>query len=237
MNMQLCVATMDVVSSVVFPGNVGSLVLCLDSPRYCRVRTNTQIDNLGVVGSYQWLYERSGDADILAYIHDDVQMFEDGWDARVLAEFADPAVGIVGFGGALRHGSPDLYRAPYAVNQLARAGYRSNTRDWFNHGKLLTGACNAAVHDGFALICRREFLDRVGGWSQIQGNADFLCYDYAICALARRHGYKIRVVGVDCMHYGGGTSVAVGVRQDDYDRSHRWFYEEFTDVIPCEVEP
>src|SRR5689334_14392282 len=53
---------------------------------------NKTTDSLGVTGSLQWLYEHTT-APVIAFIHSDVEIFEQGWDERVLREFEDPAVG------------------------------------------------------------------------------------------------------------------------------------------------
>lgn len=196
---------------------------------------NTKEFNLGVVGSYQEIYE-STDEDIIAYIHDDVEIYEEGWKEKVLREFEDPRIGIVGFGGALVHGMQDMYKTHYRVSSMVRRFYRSNVNDAEVHGERYTGSCDVAVLDGFALIVRRTFLDRIMGFTRFA--CDFFNYDYALCAFARRYGYKCRLVGIECHHFGGRTSVNNVVKnivnQEEYDKAHRWFYEEFKDVMPCD---
>lgn len=208
---------------------------------------NTPEDNLGVIGSYQKLYEQT-DEDLLMFLHDDVICREEGWDERVIKEFTQSDVGVVGFGGALEHGTGELYKTPYKLQQLRRSGYLSNVDDAEVHGQRFTGAHDVAVLDGFCLIVRRTVLDRLGGWNQVSPSADFFCYDYALSCLVRRLNYRIRVVGVRCHHRGGQTSVkgekegngGRKVREvtsmEAYEKSHRWFYESFRDVMPYKVE-
>lgn len=207
------------------------------------IRYNTPDDNLGVVGSYQRMYGSCAERDeFLCYLHDDVVCKEPDWDIRVLKEFENPNVALVGFGGAKWHGVRDLYKVPYKLQNLIRGEYLSNVDDAEVHGSRFTGSCSVSVLDGFAIVCRRSFLDRIGDWSWAIGHCDFFCYDYGICAMARRCGMDIRVIGVRCHHRGGVTSVtqreAVKERvgQDAYDKSHRWFYEEFKDVMPWSVK-
>lgn len=182
--------------------------------------------------------------DILGYIHDDVVMREQGWDARVLREFDDPTVGVVGFGGALQHGSLDIYKTPYRLQQLGRSYYRSNVDDAETHGERFTGECDVAVLDGFALFVRRELLDKTGGWPL--DKLQFHNYDYWVCCSARRHGYKIRLVGCRCHHLGGLTSTRPDYQAwcletygktdaQVHEDSHRYIYEEFKDVLPWRV--
>lgn len=251
MNLALCVATMrsksdslDALDSL--PGDIPSFTAnatSLDILNHVYIVRNTAEKNLGVVGSYQELYTQTQEdkEDILCYVHDDVVCKERGWDGRVLKEFEDPAVAIVGFGGARWHGVPEMYKVPYVLQQLRRGDYLSNVDDAEVHGKRFAGVCDIAVLDGFAMAVRRGFLERIGGFSTLATHCDFFCYDYAMCALVRRHGFRIRLVGVQCHHRGGSTSVANKdavkeiVGQAAYDASHKWFYEEFRDVMPAVV--
>lgn len=199
---------------------------------------NTPELNRGIVSSYQYIYENT-EADIIVYIHDDCIMREDGWDERVLKEFEDEKVGLVGFGGAKKHGSDDLYKVPYQLQQLARSNYLSNVDDAETHGIRFDGSCEVSVLDGFVIAVRRSLLDRIGGWNWMADGCNFFCYDYAICALARRYSYRIRVVGVRCLHLGGRTSTKDVVEitgQAAYDKSHRWFYDEFRNEMPARCE-
>lgn len=234
MKMALCVATM---RSGEVPGDIPLALSNAAGDLKLHVRHNTPEDNLGVVKSYQKLYEQT-DEEILCYMHDDCIVREKGWDERILREFEDPTVGLVGAGGARIHGDPSLYKRSYVLQNLRRDDYLSNVDDAEVHGSRFTGSTDVAVLDGYCLCVRRSLLDRLHGWSLlIENNIDFLCYDYALSALVRRLGYRIRVVGVRCHHRGGGTSVALRTdRQEEYDRSHRWFYEEFRDVMPARTK-
>jgi GT2 family glycosyltransferase len=205
---------------------------------------NTFKVNDGVIGSYDKMYRSSEtkDADVLAYIHDDVTVYEKGWDARVLKEFENPEVGVVGFGGALQHGADQIYKLPYDYKQLARWLYKSNVDDAEVHGERFTGACDVAVVDGFAIVVRRSLLDRCGGWP-VDTYPPHHNYDYWICCMAHRLGYRVRCVGVRCQHHGGGTAVGAAYHQwcsgtkwgSDaamHQAGHRLVYEEFRDVLP-----
>lgn len=248
MKMALCFATMRSFEQMTEKGAPAQTVETTmhDKSTVVLRHHNSPEHNLGVVGSYQKLYEvvkKAPDIELLAYLHDDCVIYEEGWDERVKAEFADPSVGLVGFGGALQHGDPKLYRVPYVLQQLRRAGYRSNVDDAEVHGERFSGSCDVAVLDGFALIVRRSLLDRAGGWSFIpQEVAGLFCYDYALCAMTRRLGYRIRMVGIKCQHLGGRTSVGGNGEEvkritgaEMYEKSHRWFYNEFRPEMPYTV--
>lgn len=187
------------------------------------------------IDAYQQLYEECTHP-ILAYIHDDVLVTEQGWDERVLREFDDPSVGIVGFGGAVAQGSVGMYEHGFDPGCLCRIGFRSNMRDAEKHGSRFTGECDVAVLDGFSLIMRRKILEEAGGFNQAWG---YWCYDYALCCWARRLGYRVRLVGVECHHIGG---VGYNYRKDlsgpweDGESANRFIYDNFKDVLPFNAE-
>lgn len=198
----------------------------------------------GVVHTYERAYRQTIEPTILAYMHDDVTIHDEEWKNRIEAEFADPKVAIVGMGGALGMGTPEIYKRPYEIWQLQRIDYYSNQTDWQVHGKLETGARDVAVVDGFFMAVRRSFLDEIGGWSWMQTR--FHCYDLALCLMVHRRGWKVRMVGVNCTHHGGKTSTsaeykewleAQGTNQaDDHSVPHKWLYDEFRDVLPLRVK-
>lgn len=227
-----------------------------------RIRWNYLDDNLGVTGSLQWLYENTT-ADIIAFLHSDLEIFEQGWDERVLAEFEDPAVGIVGFGGALQLGENDIYRTPYKLTQLRRIDYRSNTRDAEAHGERFVGACDVVTLDGFALIVRRSVLnvwchrkkpdgsDMLRGYTVHTGwpvqQYPFHNYDNAVCLEAFKQGYRVRLVGIDCTHHGGATATTPAYQQWSEEKlgksdsqvhtdSHKELYEDGRGILPLRVK-
>lgn len=184
--------------------------------------------------------------DILAYFHTDVRCCEDDWDTRVLKEFEDPTVGVVGFGGGKRLGSPDIYKLPYRLQQLARFDFVSNLTDAPVHGRRNRNEEDIAVVDGFCMIVRREFLAKVGGWPIVE-YSPFHCYDTWVCCMARRCGYRVRMVGVSCSHTGGGVrgngefdygkwQEEIGLSdQEMHRKNHLSLYQNFRDVLPIIV--
>lgn len=187
--------------------------------------------NLGIIHSLQEAFEATTEP-IIAFLHDDLMITEPGWDSRIVDEFeADPAIGVIGFGGALRHGAPTLYTEPYHLPNLGRAYFMSNMREAESHGTRFTGECEVAVLDGFALFVRRDILERAGGWNF---SAGYFMYSEWLCCEARRQGYKIRLVGVECDHLGGKTASMVQLK-DDHAAAHVWLYETFSDVLPFAV--
>lgn len=185
-----------------------------------------------VLEAFQEGYENSR-APILAYIHDDVEIYERGWDARVLKQFQDPSVGMVGFGGALGHGTSNLYTVPYHLPNLARQHFLSNMRSAEKHGGRFTGDRDVAILDGFSLFVRRSILDKWGGWPQGKPIGYFM-YSENLCCEARRQGYRIRLCGVDCEHLGGKSSGSIP-HSPSYEDEHLFFYQNNADVMPWRV--
>jgi hypothetical protein len=204
--------------------------------------------NSGMLQAYEFAYRHVPDADILAFFHDDVLIHDKDWVARVLAEFEDPTVGLVGFAGGKGHGHPQMYQIPYEYTQLARHDFVSNMLDAEHHGNRILGSTEAVVLDGFSLIVRRDVLEKAGGW---QSAIDLLsnesrteplhhCYDYFLSCMTRRLGYRIRVVGIRCEHKGGRTYVRLGagIRESNWTQfvaAHRAIYDSFRDVLPARV--
>lgn len=185
-----------------------------------------------VLPAFQHGYENTL-GPILAYVHDDVVFYEEGWDERVLREFEDPSVGVVGFGGAIGHGRPDLYTVPYHLPNLARQNFLSNMRSAEKHGVRFTGERDVAILDGFSLFVRRSILDKVGGWP-IGKPVGYFMYSEWLCCEARRQGYRIRLVGVDCEHLGGKSSGHIP-KSPSYEEEHAYFYETNRDMMPYRI--
>jgi len=182
-------------------------------------------------------------ADILCYFHSDLYIHEEGWDERVLKEFEDESVGIVGFGGGKRLGSPDIYKLPYSYMQLARYDFVSNLRDAEKHGRRNRNEEDVAVVDSFSLVIRRGLLDRCGGWP-VTNYPAMHCSDLWACLVAARHGMRVRMVGISCTHTSGGVKgngsfdygewqKEIGeTDQEQHKRGHRLLYDEFRDTLP-----
>jgi hypothetical protein len=199
--------------------------------------------DMPLLEAYQRGFEDSPEP-ILGYCHDDVVCQERNWDERVLKEFEDPSIGLVGFGGALGHGDPDMYRKPYELCQLARRGFRSNMASAEVHGERFTGERDVAVLDGFAMFVRREVLAHSNNYAETNGepgwpnltSVGYIGYDYWLCCEARRQRYRIRLVGVACDHKGGkSTGLTPPGFDARFEEAHRYIYDTCRDVLPYEV--
>lgn len=180
--------------------------------------------------AYNEIY-RNTRQEIIGYMHDDLEILENNWDTRVLNQFADPQVGLVGFFGGLGHCQPYLYDEPCKGQNFVRFGVRSNMVDAEVHGERFAGECDVVVLDGLALFVRRRILDKMGGWP-IGTPVSYWCYDYLLGCEARRQGYKIRLVGVACQHH---ASKSPSIIAENWDAAHEWLYNNYRDVLPARV--
>lgn len=223
----------------------------------------TYDDYLGCVPAFRsgvdFVLDRT-QADIIGCLHDDLEILDPEWAIRVERLFQrQPEVGLVGFGGAIGLGDADLYQKPYAPQQLARIGFRSNLIDAEVHGVRSLLSERVACLDGFSLIGRRDFFlgihnpeTRPGPearpWTVLEelGIVHHL-YDGLLGALADRYGWHTWYLPIRCRHYGGQTAVGDSGYQEwakmkngigdqgFWEEAHRIGYEHFRDVLPLRV--
>lgn len=195
--------------------------------------------------AYQFLLEET-EADVLAYVHDDVEVYDPNWLTRVMDVFENnPKCVAVGLGGATSLGRPNLYKRPYRIEDMARGGYASNQRDAETHGERFTGDRRVAVLDAFFQAVRVDWLRSVGGWpvERITHHGA----DLWLGCMAARTEHEIVMCGIDVAHFGGGTSVKPIYQQarwlqggsvaSDHILPHRFLFEEFRNDLPIKVNP
>lgn len=195
------------------------------------------LDELGNLA----LLEGAGDEDWILFSHDDVEIQDKEWYAKVVGWIEErPKAGLFGFGGALGLGDPDLYQKPYQLQQLARRDFISNMRDAEAHGRRVLTPTRVATLDLFAIGVKVEFLRKLGGWKFWPEVHHGL--DNAICCEAARAGYETWMLPVACHHAGGSTSTRVDFVKDFgeaegeiHSRGHKILYEQYRDVLPLRV--
>lgn len=185
--------------------------------------------------------------DILIYIHDDVEIFDPEWQPKIMQLFeSNPDCVVVGLGGATELGREGLYKRPYRISDMARGNYASNQRDWNVHGTNLGGgeSRRVAVVDAFFMAVRTDFLRGVNGWPV--DKLSHHCLDLWVCCEAARQGKEVWACGIDCMHYGGGTSTKQvyadaewlrgGGLKGDHEEPHRFLHSAYKDVLPIRIK-
>ncbi len=237
-------------------------------PLLIHLMKNGEGDNpyLGVVPAFAQGVQRALDAgaEFIACLHDDLELTEgaDGWDQRVLECFdSRPRLGLLGFGGATGLGAHDIYRTPYAPQQLARRHFYSNMREAEAHGTRTLDTMKVACLDGFSQIGRRAFWlgERFAAGGHVPHRKNLFqqmadmglvhhAYDAALGAYARRLHWETWMLPIPCHHYGGRTAVGdagyaqwAKTQNPDGDQgfwrdAHAAIYNEFRDVLPFDVD-
>lgn len=171
-------------------------------------------ENRGVLQAHQEGYE-STKADYIYYSHNDATMFEKGWDDKILATIAlaeaesGERVGVAGFFGAKGIGTPDIYRSPYQMRQLARNGCVSSCHRMdavHGHRPVNEDYELVTVLDGFSLIVSRDLLTLTGGFDM--NLPQHHQYDNNVCLDSIDCGFINIVIPMDAFHHGGVTDVS-----------------------------
>lgn len=187
----------------------------------------------GLLEGHQALFERNTEP-ILGFVHDDV-IVQEPWLERVEREFDDPAVGVVGFAGALGLGADQIGKIPWAIEQMGRCiAFLSNLKDAENHGLRFTGERDVAVLDSLVMFIRRELLVKASGWP-IGSPIRYWCKDYFIACEAKRHGYRTRLVGMACEHL-ASQSFTLGTDPYGGMEENRWIFDTYKYVLPIRVD-
>jgi len=229
-------------------------------------------ENIGVPRALHRLWELARDAypslpangHVIAYMHDDLFVREDGWNIRVASVFAkDDEVTLAGIIGSPGLGRDEIYRDPYEFWHLSRViATWSNLGNAEIHGERVTDDREVCFVDGVAMFLRRSFLDEAGGWSWWPENLVHHAYDYALSCMVRRRGGRARLIPLAAKHgvstvpwsdsvipdaNGGGHSGTYGSQVYDdlaskfggdtavHRAGHRWVYDEFRDVLPLRL--
>lgn len=219
-------------------------------PDVARYQITWSGDYLGTVQAFARgmdLALASGDP-IIACLHDDLRIDDPTWQAQVEAYFADhPRCGLLGFGGALGLGRPDIYRHPYDPYDLVRRDFRSNLDDAEVHGIRSLVPHRVACLDGFSQIFRREFAE-TRPYQYLYDHGIFHhFYDGALGCLAHRYAWEVHYLPIPCHHYGGRTAVGdqgyqewalAQIPEGDQGfwlQAHKVGYQLFVDVLPIQI--
>lgn len=191
--------------------------------------------NVGVLHALDQAY-RATTADVIVFAHNDLLMFEPGWDSKIAGVFRRrKRVGVAGLFGAKGLGTASLYVAPYALGQLQR---RENVSGCWRmpsqhgHRRPRGEVEPVAVVDGFCLIVRRALLDALGGFDRrLPPHHN---YDNHTCLQSLELGYENVVIDLDAFHHGGVTDVSEPwnepfgkSKQEIHEEAHYPFFYEY----------
>lgn len=205
-------------------------------------------ENVGLVKTYQQIYELC-ETEFLAIVHNDIFIYENGWDKRVISKFNEIAdLGVVGFFGAPGCGS--------IGERIQDAKYPGQMAGWSSmleaevHGRRMDSEYKpVSIFDGFALIMKMEMLKKVGGIDQRYHYHHL--YDRELGLISLALGYKNIVLNVSCHHWSGMTAnrseyqtwIDKKTNHIDYagdkwthDENTRIFTEKWKDYLPIYIE-
>lgn len=150
-------------------------------------------ENVGVVKSLDIIHHEST-GDVIAIPHNDLYIFEYGWNKRVMDEFEnDPKLGLAGFLGAVG-----------TTQNGGRHITMSNMLEAEAHGERIHEVKECVGFDGLCLIPRKAMLDQVGGFDQNYTYHHF--YDRDIAVTSYRAGWTNKVIPIFCHHRSGVTA-------------------------------
>jgi GT2 family glycosyltransferase len=179
------------------------------NPNLIRVVRNEKTK--GVYPSFKQGFEETT-GEIVAFMHSDMVIWEEGWDKRVIAEFdSQPKLGMIGFIGSNEidaWGGRGLGTASNFMGRTLRSVLQIGAPSWTGspaepHGRRIRGFEKAAVVDGCTMIIRRR------AWQEIEYREDqppHHFYDRLIACQLLEKGWQIGVLGIECDHFSGQTA-------------------------------
>ncbi len=195
-----------------------------------RLRYHRNPTNGSVLVAYNQAW-RLADTEYVCLLHNDTEMREPSWLARLLAPHALPGTGLTGLYGAKRVRRDGRYAGTSIVHSLAE---RPTVRA--PHEEV-------AVVDGVCLCLGRRLLEHLGGIDEGYG---FLHgYDRDLSFAVRETGRRCVVVHAPFRHAGGETRIrdfashpqAVPRDLELRRSATARFARKFAHRLPCDVRP
>jgi GT2 family glycosyltransferase len=171
---------------------------------------------------------RLGRGETLCFLHNDVEMRDPEWLARLRAALEAPrGIGLAGLYGARKLRSDGRYAGRSIVHCLVGSA------------TLEADMAEVAAVDGVCLCLRRSLLEAVGGFDE--GYGFFHGYDRDLSFAVREAGWRCAVVNAPFIHRGGGTRTGEGapvtLAADLAQRREalRRFAAKWRHRLPCDV--
>jgi len=191
------------------------------------VRYHRNANRDSVLAAYNQAW-RLADTEYVCLLHNDTEMLEPAWVARLLAPHESPDTGLTGLYGAKRVRRDGGYGAGSIVHSLADgATVRAPSEE-------------VAVVDGVCLCLRRSLLEQVGGLDEDSGLHG---YDRDLSFAVRETGRRCVVVHAPFRHgrgSGGAREFATPGESESQDLARRRaatarFARKFAHRLPCDV--
>ena len=136
-------------------------------------------------------------AEVLCFLHNDTEMREPSWLARLQAALEAPlGIGLAGLYGARKLRADGRYAGRSIVHCLVA------------DATLETDMVEVAAVDGVCLCLRRSLFESVNGFDE--GYGFFHGYDRDLSFAVREAGWRCAVVNAPFIHRGGGTRAGEG---------------------------
>lgn len=148
------------------------------------------------------------DADIIGLMHNDLFIYEKGWDRRLLDSFLyDPRLGMVGVCGSDEIDDRGGRGGGTMCNFAGRVGQLQE-----HTGKKIAGLHPALILDSMFMACRRPLIDAL----DIDEHTT-LCHfmDKLWPLKIMTEGWRVAVLGLSVDHIGGQTAVLEGERFEE----------------------
>jgi hypothetical protein len=137
--------------------------------------------------------------EVVIFTHNDLYMYEQSWDNRLLQEFGkDPELALVGVIGSREIDELGGRGLGTASNFQGKVG-----GNWAVHGSLVTGLMPSAIVDGCFMAFRWSDLDRL---EIKQGLPPHHFYDKIISCQMLENNKHLGTLGLACDHESGQTA-------------------------------
>jgi GT2 family glycosyltransferase len=153
-------------------------------------RYHRNAENVGLIRALNQGAALAG-GDVLCFLHNDTEMRDVRWLARLRAALEEPGVGLAGLYGARRLRRDGRYVGRTLVHALDGSA------------NLRVDVVEVAAVDGVCLTVRRTVLEAIGGFDE--GYGFFHGYDRDLSFAVRAAGHRCVVVNAPFVHRGGGT--------------------------------
>ena len=154
-----------------------------------RLRYQRNADNVGLIRALNQGAALAG-GEVVCFLHNDTEMRDVRWLARLRTALDERGVGLAGLYGARRLRRSGRYAGRTIVHTLDGAALRADTVE-------------VAAVDGVCLALRRDVLAAAGGFDE--GYGFFHGYDRELSFAVREQGLRCVVVNAPFVHRGGGT--------------------------------
>ncbi len=186
--------------------------------------------NTSVIASLNRAWRRV-ETEFLCLLHNDTEMLEPTWLARLLSPFTAAHAGLTGLYGVKRVRRDGKYVGRTIVHSLA------------DGPTVRAPSEEVAVLDSVCLLLPRGLMEAVGGLDE--GYGFYHCYDKDLSLAVRERGRRCYVVRAPFHHRGGGTRTSDFAKRRDVERrdlgdrraANARFAAKFRHRLPCDVRP